>query len=55
MAEEFEFFSTDFNNWNFNAMINNPDFDPYNNLDPFGYNLYKYNTIIMLKRNIKTN
>ena len=37
MAEEFEFFSTDSNNWNFNIMINNPDHDPYNNnkkLDP---------------------
>jgi len=31
MAEEFEFFSTDSNNLNFNIMINNPDFDPYNN------------------------
>ncbi len=45
MAEEFEFFSTDSNNWNFNIMINNPDHNPFNNnqkLDPFGYNLYKY-------------
>ena len=30
MAEEFEFFSTDSNNWNYNAMINNSDLDPYN-------------------------
>ena len=45
MAEELtDFFSTDFNNWNFNIMNNNPDFDPYNNkktTDPFGYNLCK--------------
>ena len=25
------FFSTDFNNWNYNEMINNPGVDPYNN------------------------
>jgi hypothetical protein len=45
MAKEFEFFSTDPNNWNYIAMINNSDFDPYNNnkkLDPFGYNIYIY-------------
>ena len=56
MAEEFEFFSTDSNHWNFNIMINNPDFDSYNTkqkLDPFGYNLYKYNTVILLKEILK--
>jgi len=31
MSEGFEFFSTDLNNWNFDNMINKPDFDPYNN------------------------
>jgi len=31
MLGEFEFFSTDFNNWNFDNLINKPDFDPYNN------------------------
>jgi hypothetical protein len=39
MSEEFEFFSTDFNNWNFNNMINKPGLDPFNNnkkLDQFG-------------------
>ena len=25
MAEDFEFFSTDYNNWNFNIMMNKPD------------------------------
>ena len=46
MLGEFEFFSTDFNNWNFDNLINKPDFDPYNNkekLDPFDYILYKFN------------
>ena len=31
MAEEFDFFSTNPDNWNFNIMINTPDFDPHNN------------------------
>jgi len=56
LAEEFELFSTDSNNWKYNIMINNPDHDPYNNdkkLDPFGYYLYKYNTIIMIKEILK--
>ena len=38
MCEEFEFFSTDVNNCNYNIMIKNPDCDPFNNktkLDPF--------------------
>jgi hypothetical protein len=44
MSEDFEFFITEFNNWNFNNMIHKPGFDPLKNnkkLDPFGYNLYK--------------
>ena len=56
MSEYFEFFSNDFNNWNYNEMQTKPDIDPFNNnkkLDPFGYNLYKYNTIIMLKEILK--
>ena len=46
MSEDLEFFSTDFNNWNYNEFINKPGIDPDNNekkLDPFGYNLMKYN------------
>ena len=31
MADEFEFFSNDCNNWNYNAFINTPNADPYNN------------------------
>ena len=31
MAEEFEFFSTDPDKWNYNNMISIPDLDPYNN------------------------
>jgi hypothetical protein len=37
-------------------MINNPDHGPYygnKKLDPIGYNLYKFNTIIMLKEILK--
>ena len=51
MSEDLEFFSTDFNNWNYNEMINKPGIDPYNNkrLDPLGYNLKKHNCVIMLK------
>ncbi len=30
MADEFEFFSNDCNNWNYNAFINTPNADPYN-------------------------
>ena len=57
MAEDLiDFFSTDFNNWNFDNLINKPDFDPYNNkkkLDPFDYILYKFNCVIMLKEIVK--
>jgi hypothetical protein len=37
-------------------MINHPDYAPYNNvkkIDPFGDNLYKYNTDIILKESLK--
>ena len=30
MADEFNFFSNDFNNWNYNPFINTPNADPYN-------------------------
>ena len=30
MTDEFEFFSNDSNNWNYNPFINTPDADPYN-------------------------
>ena len=39
MSENFDFFSTDFNNWNYNEMMNKPSTDPYNKnkkSDPFG-------------------
>jgi hypothetical protein len=55
MSEDFEFLITEFNNWNFNV-INKPGIDPFNNkekLDPFGYNLFKYNCVLMLKRNVQ--
>ena len=45
MSEDSEFFSNDFNNWNYNEMLKKPGIDPFNNnknLDPFGYNLYRY-------------
>ena len=60
MSEEFEIFKTDINNWNYIEFINKTGIDPYNNnkkLDPFGYNLMKYNCVIMrdnAKRNFKT-
>ena len=56
MAEEFGFFSTDSSIWNYNIMINNPDHDPYTNnkkLDPFSYNLMKFNSVIILKEILK--
>jgi hypothetical protein len=55
MADEFEFFSNDFNNWNYNEFINTPNPDPYNlkrtiNISSNNsYNLMKHNTVIMLK------
>jgi hypothetical protein len=49
-------FSTDINNWNYYRMINKTGMDPYNNnkkLDPFSYNLMKFNTVILLKEILK--
>ena len=40
MDEDFDFFSTDINNWNYNKFIKKTGVDHYNNkkrLDPFGY------------------
>ena len=59
MTDEFDFFSNDSNNWNYNPFINTPNADPYNNKRVFyiscnnSYNLMKYNTVIMLKEIIK--
>ena len=56
MSEEFDFFSTDANNFNFNEMFNKSGIDLYNNnkkLDPLGYNLYKFNCVILLKEILK--
>ena len=55
MSEDFEFFYWFFNNWNFNNMSNKPGIDPFNNkkLDPFSYNLMKFNTVILLKEILK--
>ena len=30
MADEFDFFSNDSNNWNYKPFINTPNADPYN-------------------------
>ena len=55
MADEFEFFSNDSNNWNYNPYINTPNADPYNlkrTINITGnnsYNMMKYNTVIILK------
>ena len=60
MSDEFEFFSNDCHNWNYNPFINTPNADPYNlkrtiNISSNNsYNLMKYNAVIMLKRNFKT-
>ena len=59
MVDEFEFFSNDFNNWNYNPFINTPDADPYNKnrviniSNNNSYNLMKYNAVIMLKEILK--
>ena len=45
MSEEFEFFCTEYNNFNYNEIVNKPGLDPFNNnkkLDPLGYDLYKH-------------
>jgi hypothetical protein len=59
MADEFDFFSNDVNNWNYNPFINTPNIDPYNNKRTINissnnsYNLMKYNAVIMLKEILK--
>ena len=59
MADEFDFFSNDSNNWNYNPIINTPNADPYNKKRVINisrnnsYNLMKYNAVIMLKENFK--
>ena len=55
MSDEFEFFSNDCHNWNYNPFINTPNADPYNlnriiNITGNNsYNMMKYNAVIMLK------
>jgi hypothetical protein len=59
MADEFDFFSNDCNNWNYNPFINTPNADPYNlkrtiNISSNNsYNLMKYNTVILSKEILK--
>ena len=59
MSDEFEFFSNDSNNWNYNAFINTPNADPYNlkrtiNISSNNsYNMMKYNAVIMRKEILK--
>ncbi len=56
MCEDFEFLSNDVNNWNYNEMLIKPGIDAFNNIkkiDPFGYNLNKYNTVIMFQEILK--
>ena len=62
MTDEFDFFSNDRNNWNYNPFINTPNADPYNKkrvINIFNissnnsYNLMKYNCVIMLKEILK--
>jgi hypothetical protein len=59
MADEFEFFSNDCNNWNYNEFMNTPNADPDNKKRVINissnnsYNLMKYNTVIMLKEILK--
>ncbi len=51
MADEFNFFSNDFNNWNYNPFINTPNADPYNkklviNISSnISYNLMKWSEL----------
>ena len=55
MVDEFDFFSNDCNNWNYDPFINTPNADPYNKKRVINissnnsYNLMKYNAVIMLK------
>jgi len=59
MTDEFDFFSNDCNNCNYNPFINTPNTYPYNlkrtiNISSNNsYNLMKYNAVIMLKENLK--
>ena len=59
MTDEFDFFSNDCNNWNYNPFINTPNADPYkfkrviNISSNNSYNLIKYNCVIMLKEILK--
>jgi hypothetical protein len=59
MADEFDFFSNDCNNWNYNPFINTPNAGPYNlkrtinSSSNNSYNLMKYNAVIMLKEILK--
>ena len=59
MTDEFDFFSNDCNNWNYNPFIHTPNADPYhkkrviNISSNNSYNLMKYNAIIILKENLK--
>ena len=59
MSGEFDFFSNDYNNWNYNPYINTPNIDPYNLKRTItitgtnSYNMMKYNAVIMLKEILK--
>ena len=59
MADEFDFFSSDCNNWNYNPFINTLNADLYNlkrtiNISSNNsYNLMKYNAVITLKEFLK--
>ena len=59
MSDEFDLFSNDRNNWNYNQFINTPNADPYNKKRVIdissnnSYNLMKYNAVIMLKEILK--
>ncbi len=59
MTDEFEFFSNNCNNVNYNPFINTPNADPYsknrviNISSNKSYNLMKYNTFIMLNEIFK--
>jgi len=59
MSDEFDFFSNDCNNWNYNLFVNTSNADPYNlkrtiNISSNNsYNLMKYNALIMLKEILK--
>jgi hypothetical protein len=55
MSDEFDFFSNDCTDWNYNEFINTPNADPYNkkriiNISSNNsHHLMKYNCVIMLK------